>query len=447
MYQSPMPDKNDQLPNIDLLILNGSVVTMNPDESIIESGALAIKGSRIIDIGSVDRISRQYTANKSIDATHHIVMPGLINAHTHSPMTLFRGLSDDLPLVPWLNAMHQAAVRWIRPETVSLAATLGYAEMVLGGTTTNLDMYFFPEKLVEAAQSVGIRLIAGPVFVSSDGVDGIPLDERVERGKRFIRTHKNGSLIVPCVSPHSAYDVNPPQLEEAFQLAEEEDVLFNIHAAETQAEVQSIRERYGRRPIEHLEALGILSSRTVMAHCVHVTEREIELMAGRGALAVHCPLSNLKLADGIAPVPNMASAGVKLALGTDGPGSSNDLNLWTVIRLAAVLHKGATLDPTALPAKDVMRMATIDAARALGLGDEIGSLETGKKADVVLIDLNRPHLTPLFNYYSHMVYAVGRDDVSTVVIDGKVVVRDRKLITIEIEPLMSRVRSLVADRS
>jgi 5-methylthioadenosine/S-adenosylhomocysteine deaminase len=429
----------------DLLILNGTVITFDRDESILERGALAIKDSRIIAVGDTDRIPRQYKAGEIVDASGHIVMPGLINAHTHSAMTLFRGLSDDLPLVPWLEAMRQAAARWIRPETVKLAATLGYAEMVLGGTTTNVDMYFFPERLVEAARSVGIRLIAGPVFVSSDKVDGIPMSERVARGREFIQEHRQDPLIVPCVSPHSAYDVASSQLEEAFRLAKDEDVLFNIHAAETQAEVESIRSRYGRTPIEYLDALGVLSSRTVMAHCVHVTEKEIELIAEKEAVAVHCPMSNCKLADGIAPVPAMMDAGVNLALGTDGPGSSNDLNLWNVIRLAAVLHKGATLDPTVVAARDVMRMATIDAARALGLGDEIGSLEIGKKADVILIDVNRPHLVPMFNAYSHMAYAIGQSDVSTVIVDGRVVVRDRQLKGIEIDPVMDKVRSLVAN--
>lgn len=442
-----MVEANEQKEQVDLLVVNGRLVTFDRDETVLERGALAVKDSRIVDVGSAGMILDRYTAGETIDASHHIVMPGLINAHTHSPMTLFRGLSDDLPLIPWLTAMGQASRRVIRAETVKLGATLGYAEMILGGTTTAVDMYFFPEMLVEVALAAGMRLVAGPVFVGGAGADGIPLDERVERARQFIRTYRDEPLITPCVSPHSLFDVEPAQLQEAFQLAQEEDVLYNIHAAETQSDVQMIRERFGRPPIEHMEALGLLSARTLMAHCVHVSGREIELIANRGAVVAHCPLSNCKLADGIAPVPAMVNAGVKLGLGTDGPGSSNDLNLWSVIRLAAVLHKGATLDPTVLPAKEVMRMATIDAARALGLGDEIGSLEKGKKADVILIDLDRPHLVPLFNPYSHMVYAVGREDVSSAIIDGRVVLRDRQLTGIDIQEVISRVRSLERDIS
>lgn len=429
---------------VDLIVKNGKVVTFNPDNEIIEQGAIAISGQKIQDIGPSEIIMAGYRANQTIDASRHLVMPGLINAHTHSPMTLYRGLADDISVIPWLSEMSKASAKVIRPDVVQVTAKLGYIEKLRGGTTTALDMYYYPEVLAKAAQWVGIRLITGPVFVSSQKMGNLDNDKRVQKGEEFIHKYRNDPLITACVSPHSTFDVPPEALEKALDLAKKFDVLINIHTSETQAEVEHVLNQYGMSPIQFLNNLGLLSQRAVLAHCVYVTDDDINLIAKQGATVAHCPISNLKLADGVAPVNKMLDAGVNVVLGTDGPGSSNDLNMWAVIRLAAILHKGIQLDPTILPAMKVMKMVTIEAANSLGLADRIGSLEKGKIADIILIDLDRPHLVPMYDVYSHMVYAIGRDDISTVIVNGKVIIRKGRYENIQIHPILEEVREIAS---
>jgi 5-methylthioadenosine/S-adenosylhomocysteine deaminase len=429
--------KEKAMDNIDKLIVHGLVVTVDDDETLIEDGAIAISGTDIVAISPFCELSPQYRAAEVIDATDHIVMPGLINAHTHNGMTLYRGLVDDMPLETWLEIMWKAENQFVSPDTVKLGARLAYAEMIRGGTTMSVDMYWHPAASAQAA------LMNGPIFIDFDEApDKIPVDQRIERGREFLEEYRDEPLIELCVLPHSTYTVAPENLKKIHALADEFGFFLSTHASETVTEVSTVTDQYGRTPPRHLDHLGMLSDKTVLAHCVHLSDEEIDLLAERGTVVVHCPLSHMKIATGIAPAPRMRQAGVSITLGTDGPASSNGLDMWTAMRLTAVVHRGVHGDPTFLPAPEVVKMVTCDAARALGLGDRVGSLEVGKRADIIVIDLNRPHLVPLYNVYSHLVYAVGRDDVSTVLINGQVVMRNRQLLTIDEGATMAEVRAM-----
>ncbi len=430
--------------SIELLIKNGMIVTMNETNHVIEDGAVAIQDAEIIDVGTTSDLDAKYEVKEEIDAGQHIVMPGLINAHTHLAMTLFRGFADDLPLDPFLARVWEAEGRFIRPDTVEIGTRLAFAEMIRGGTTMALDMYWFPEASAEVASSVGFRLINGPIFVDFDGPDGIPAVERAQRGRELFQRYTENPFILPCVLPHGTYTVSPDILTQAWELAGEFETLFHTHASETADEVATVRERYGKTPPEHLDHLGLLTPRTSLAHCVHLNEADIEIVAERGATVVHCPISNLKMASGIAPLPQMHAAGVPVLLGTDGSATGNDLDMWKHMRIAAILHRGVHYDPTFNPAEKVVRTVTREAAEALGIGDRFGSIEAGKFADLILIDLNSVHLAPMYDVFSHLVYAVGREDVSTVIIHGKVIMRQRELLTIDEAETVARTRELAA---
>jgi 5-methylthioadenosine/S-adenosylhomocysteine deaminase len=431
---------------VDTLITGGLILPSDEAFSQIADGAVAIAAGRIAAIGPTAEITAAYTAPDVIDATDHLVMPGLINAHVHSADALFRSLIGDMPLEPWLEQLWVAEKAYVRPDTVRLAARLAYAEMIRGGITAALDMYWFPEESARVAREVGFRLATGPIYFDMPEPDGIPITERTTRARDFLDAYAADPLITPIISPHSTYTVSPRYLEEAAALAAEYGIGLHTHAAETAAEVADVVERFGATPIGHLDALGLLGERTVLAHCVHVTPAEIELLAARGVSVAHCPVCNLKMGSGIAPVPAMRAAGVRVLLGTDGPVSSNDLDLWTAMRFAAVLHRGLTHDPTFHPPAQVVRMVTADAARGLGLGlgEVTGSLEVGRRADIILLDLQQPHLMPLYDAPSYLAYSAGRDDVTTVLIDGQVVMRDRQLQTIDLPATLAEVAALGA---
>jgi 5-methylthioadenosine/S-adenosylhomocysteine deaminase len=431
----------------DKLILHGLVVTMDERLTVWDDGAVAIAGAEIVAIGASAEWSARFMGPtvEVIDASGQLVMPGLINAHTHAADALFRGWVDDLALEPWLERLWIAERKFLRPETVRLGAQLAQAEMIRGGTTTALDMFWFPEVSAQVAREVGFRLMTGPVYFDFAEPDNIPVEQRTARGREFLQAYQHDPLIIPCVTPHSTYTVSPSYLREAQALAGEFGVLLSTHASETTTEVRTVSQRYGQSPPRHLDQLGLLTERTVLAHCVHLPDDEIDLLAERQTVVAHCPMSNLKLGSGVAPLPKMRQSGVQTTLGTDGPVSSNDLDMWAAMRLAAVLHKGVQQNPTLLLAQEVVKMVTCDAARALGLDDKIGSLVPGKQADLILIDLNRPHLTPRYDIYSHLVYAVGRDDVATVLIQGRVVMRKRQLMTVDEPTVMAMVQDLAQE--
>lgn len=428
----------------DLMVTGGTVVTMDEAWTVVPDGAVAVDGTSILAVGPAPEIEAAHggEATETIDASGRLVLPGLVNVHTHAADILFRGLVEDLPLEPWLERLWAAERALVRPDSVAAGARLAQAEMIRGGTTTALDMFFFPERAAEVARRTGFRLVTGPVFFDSPEIDGIEPDERAPRARELLEELRGDPLVVPCMQVHSTYTVAPRLVSEARDLAAEFGVLYTTHVSETRAEVETVREMHGRTPPRHLDQLGVFDVPTVLAHCVHLADDEIDLLAERRAAVAHCPMSNLKLGSGVAPVPELRGAGVRTGLGTDGPVSSNDLDLWSAMRLGAVLQKGVREDPTVLPAREVFAQATIEGARALGLGDRTGSIEPGKEADLVVIDLDRPHLVPLHDVYAHLVYAVGRDDVRTAVIRGRVVMRDRELTTIDEREAMREVAEL-----
>lgn len=427
----------------DILITHGLVVTMNETMTILRDGAIAIHGTDIVAVGPDAEIESAFDAPAIIDAHDKLVMPGLINAHTHSPAVIFRGLTEDMRLEPWLQKSWRFESKFVNAQNVGIGAQLAQAEMMRGGTTTALDMYWFPEVMAHVAQHTSFRLMTGPVWLDiPNAPDGVPMQERTARGREFLQEFHGDPLLTCVVQPHSTYTVSKELLREAWALANEYGVWFNTHCSETTAEVEMVTKNAGATPPRYLDSLGILSDHTVLAHCIHLPQDEIDLFAQRGVTVAHCPVSNLKLAAGVAPVVPLQRAGVHVTLGTDSAQSSNDLNLWNDLRLAPILQKNTYSDPTLMPASDVVKMVTCDAARHLGLGDKIGSLERRKRADIILLDLNLLHAQPLYDIYAQIVYALGRDNVSTVFINGKIVLRDRVLQTINESEMLGNVRAL-----
>ncbi len=427
---------------IDILITNGTILTMDDAAQVIPNGAVAVAGSRIVAVGDTQALREQYQPRELLDASGMLVMPGLINTHTHSGDALFRGLVEDLSLEDWLQKLWVVEARFLNPDTVYWGARLAYIEMVRSGITTAVDMFWYPQTLAGAARAVGLRLVTGMVYFDAPTTDGIEFEQRNALAREFIVRYKGDELIVPCVPPHGVYTVSPDHLRQAGALAQEWDVLFTTHACETETEVRNCIRDHGLTPIKHLDRLGLLTPRTLLAHCVHLEEDEFDLLAQRGVTVAHCPVSNLKLASGIAEVGKMQRSGVKVTLGTDGPVSGNDLNFWYTLRLAAILQKAANHDPSLMPTPKIVEMATRDAARSLGLGDQIGSLEAGKLADVLLLRTGRAHSTPVFDPFALLVYNVGREDVDTVLIHGQVVMRAGKITRVDEDEILEAVRDL-----
>lgn len=427
----------------DILVLGGIVVTMDERRSILPDGALAIRGDAITALGPRAQISAAYRGGTVVDATGCLVIPGLIDAHTHIPMTLFRGLADDLPLHTWLEQhVWPAEHRFINSETVRWASRLGVAELLRSGVTTLCDMYFYEDEVAAVVDELGMRGVLANAHFDVTNATHTERERSLAEAEQFVARWRGHSRIVPALGPHAPYTVGPELYRSLHALAERLDTLIVTHLAETQEEDRDIRQRYGRSPVRHLANLGLVDSRLVAAHCVWVDGEEIELLAGARTGVVHNPRSNLKLASGVAPVPDMLRAGVLVALGTDGAASNNALDLLAEIQMAALLHKGVRLDPLAVSAAAALDMATIGGARALKLDHLIGSLEPGKRADVVIIDLDEDNLVPLYDPVSHLAYAVEAADVRTVVVDGRIVLRDGILTTADEREIRRQVRAL-----
>jgi len=428
---------------IDCLITNGTVLTMDGAGNCFDRGAVAVKDDRIAGVGPVDDF-QSWTAGEILDARGGLIMPGLVNAHTHLPMSLFRGLADDLPLEQWLNEhIFPAEAVHITPDSVRLGARLSMAEMLLSGTTTCCDGYFLAHQVAEAVEAVGLRAVLGQGVIDFPA-PGVPdPGQKIHVARAFVRAWQGRSrLIRPSIFCHAPYTCSDETLQAAKQAADELGVLFQIHVAETQFEARQCRRTHGCSPVEHLDRLDLLDRQTLLIHAVWVDDADIQIIGGCRACVAHCPESNMKLASGIAPIPDMLAAGVTVALGTDGCASNNDLDLWAEMDMAAKLHKVQRLDPTIMAAHTVLRMATIEGARALGLDHEIGSLEVGKQADLIIIDMDQPHLTPLYHPQSHLVYTVHAADVRDVMIAGCRVVRDRRLQTMDLDALIREARQL-----
>jgi 5-methylthioadenosine/S-adenosylhomocysteine deaminase len=431
---------------VDLLITGDYLLTFNQKEAVVERGSVAVKADRIVAIGETSSVKEKIEAREVLDASGCLIMPGLINLHTHAAMTCFRGLADDLPLQEWLHEhIFPAEASHITEETVYWATLLAAVEMVKSGTTTFCDGYFYEDSAARAIATSGIRAIVGQGVVDFPA-PGVP-DPRinVKAAEAFVSRWQNKSpRLIPSIFCHSVYTCSPETLVAAKEICAEHMILFQIHLAENQAELEETQQRYGRRPVDHLLTLGLLDKNTLCHHAVRVNEEEIELLAQSGVGISHNPESNMKLASGVAPLPKMLSAGAKVGLGTDGCASNNNLDLFQEMDKAAKLHKVHQGDPSLSSAVQIVEMATKGGAVALGMADILGSLEPGKKADLITIDLNQPHLTPMYEPCSHLVYAARGADVRDVIVDGRIVVRRGELVDIDEQEVMGKVREIAS---
>ena len=421
----------------DLRIQNGIVVTCDADGTILEAGDVIVQQGRIAAVGGRGSLD-DWVVSGTMDATGCIVMPGLVNAHTHLPMSLFRGLADDLPLMTWLNQyIFPAEAAHITPETVRIGALLSCAELLLSGTTTCCDGYFHEDTVAEAIFEAGIRAVAGQGVIDYPA-PGVPDPSRnTEEAVLFAEKWSDRtSLIRPSLFCHSPYTCSRETLVRTHAEARKRGLLFQIHVAETKAEHDQMMTEQGVSPVQYLDDLGVLGPGTLLVHAVWIDAADRERIARSGAGVAHNPESNMKLASGVAPVPELVDDGVSVGLGTDGSASNNNLDLFEEMDFAAKLHKVHRMDSTVLNAGTVLRMATAGGAEAIGIGQEIGSIETGKQADIIVVDMQKPHLVPLYHPISHLVYAAKGSDVRDVMVNGRILVRDGRLLSFDLDRLM-----------
>ena len=417
---------------VSLVITNGIVVTVDGGNRVITPGAVAIDGTDIVAVDSADNIRRQFRGRETIDASGQVVMPGLVNTHTHAPMVLFRGLADDLALQDWLTKyIFPAEAKVVSPEFVRAGTRLAALEMIESGTTTFADMYYFEEEIAKETKAAGLRGVLGETVIQFPVADAKTPADALARAETFIKTFKNDPLITPAVAPHAIYTNDSATLKAARALSVQYNVPTLIHVAETQSEAMTARERGSPTVVSYLESLGFLGPGVVAAHAVWVNDSDMALLKSRGVGVSHNPESNMKLASGIAPVKAYLAANVKIGLGTDGAASNNDLDMFGAMRAASFLAKVATSDPTAVSAKTAVQMATIGGARALGMEKQIGSLEPGKRADVIIVSMSAARQAPMYDPISHLVYVTRGDDVQTTVVNGKVLMRNRKVLTLD----------------
>ncbi|MCP4022729.1 MAG: amidohydrolase [Desulfobacteraceae bacterium] len=413
----------------DLLIENGLLLTMENDPDLIKNASVLIKNGVIEAFGEKGQFESVQVKQK-IDASSKIIMPGLINAHTHLPMSMFRGLADDLPLDVWLNDhIFPAEISQVNPDSVEKFSKLSIKECLLSGATTICDGYFYEHHVAQAVHNSGIRAVLGHGVIDFPA-PGVPdPGKNIDTAKGFVQEWKHKShLIMPSIFCHAPYTCSKNTLVHAKETANSLGVLFQIHVAETKNEIHKIPELNGNSIVEYLDSIGLLDENTLLVHSVWVSDNDLTIIGKRNSKVVHCPESNMKLASGIAPVPKMIDSNIVVGLGTDGCASNNDLDLFSEMDMAAKLHKVALLDPCIMDARTTLEMATIKGAEAIGLGKITGSIKKGKKADIILIDTNKCHLTPLFNPYSALVYSAKSSDVDLVMVDGKILVENGRLL-------------------
>ncbi len=417
------------------------IVPVEPDGAALENHSLVIHEGLILDLLPTRDAQQKYTSQHVLTLNEHALIPGLINAHTHAAMTLFRGLADDLPLMVWLNEhIWPAESTWVNNEFVFDGTQLAIAEMLRGGTTCFSDMYFFPDEAARAATLSGIRAAIGLIMIDFPTAWAANPDEYLNKGLALQDRYRNNPMISTVFAPHAPYTVSDEPLRKIQTYAEEIDIPIHIHLHETDDEIKGSLEHYQQRPMKRLDKLGLLSSRLLAVHMTHLEEHEIQRAADTGIHVIHCPESNLKLASGFCPVDKFLQAGVNVALGTDGAASNNDLDMMGEMRSAALLGKAVANDASAIPAATALRMATLNGARALGLDNVTGSLVKGKAADVVAIHLGEIESEPVYHPISQLVYATSRHQVSDVWVAGRHLLKERRLTTIDEQNVLEKTR-------
>ena len=429
---------------VDLIVTGGTVVTVDAGGRVLETGAVAIDGTDIVAVDAADAIAKQFRGRDTIDASGQIVLPGLVNTHTHAPMVLYRGLADDLPLMEWLNNyIFPAESKTVSPEFVRAGTRLAALEMIESGTTTFADMYYFEEEIARETKRAGLRGVLGQTIIQFPVADAKTPADGLARAEAFINAFSNDPLITPAVAPHAIYTLDGPTLRAARELSKRHGVPTLIHLAESSDETKVAQERRAMSPVAYLEGLGFLGPGVLAAHGVWVSDADIQTLKMRGVGISHNPESNMKTASGTAPVPAYLKAGVPVGLGTDGAASNNDLDMFEAMRFAALLHKHATADPSTLSARTVLEMATIRGARTLGMENRIGSLEPRKRADLITVSTTGARQTPMYDPISHLVYVIHGDDVRNTIVNGRVLMRNRKVQTLDEEAVIADARSWV----
>ena len=427
---------------VSLVLTGGDVVTLDATDRVLSPGAVAIDGREIVGVGPPDEIAARFRGRESVDTTHQVVLPGLVNTHTHAPMVLYRGLADDLALMEWLEQyIFPAEARTVSPEFVRAGTRLAVLEMIRSGTTAYADMYYFEEEIAAVTKEAGLRGVLGQTIIRFPVADAKTPADGIARASAFLRAWAGDELIVPAIAPHAMYTLDTATLKAVRAEADRARAPVLLHLAETEDEVKTAADRHGATPVAYLESIGFWGPRTVAAHGVWLTPADIRILARREVGVAHNPESNMKLASGTAPVLALRRAGVPVGLGTDGAASNNDLDMFEAMRQAALLHKHASGDPRALPAAVALRMATLDGARVLGLDREIGSLEAGKRADLIIVAMSAARQVPVYNPLSHLVYVTRGDDVRSTIVNGRFLMRDGRVLTLNESAVLDEARA------
>jgi 5-methylthioadenosine/S-adenosylhomocysteine deaminase len=417
-----------------ILIKHSTILTQNDSRQQLQ-GDVYIEDQRIVEIS---KKPLSIEANYKIDGTKKLILPGLINTHTHIPMTLFRGYGDDMLLKDWLAQRIWPVEAKLNKKYIESGTELGLLEMIASGTTSYLDMYFFEETIAKVTEKIGMRGFLGFALIDFDTPE-FKASELIPQCEQFVKRWKANALISPVVAPHSTYSCNPETLQKSLEVATKHGVPLHTHCSETRDEVYDVEKRYGVRPVEQLKKIGLLQKGTILAHCGWITKNEILEMKNAGVVVSHCPVSNMKIATGgYAPIPELLDLHVPVGLGTDGAASNNTLDMFETMKFCALVHKNHRWDPTVLPAQTVVDLATIGGATCLGLQQTLGSLEEGKTADLIMIDLKKPHLTPLHDPVSHLVYAARGTDVCTTIVNGQPLMIDNEFLTIDMQETLAR---------
>ena len=449
---TPQQDSDSTAPaeqadnRIDLIIEGDQVVTMDGSGTVIESGAVAVDDGVILAVGPASGIHSNYSAIETLSGENRIVMPGLVNGHGHAAMTLLRGVADDLALMDWLNNyIFPSEVEFVDAEFVRIGTELACWEMIRGGTTTFVDMYYYPDVIADVVDQCGMRALVSATVIDQRSPDAESAVDSIQKGSEFIsRWQGRNSRITPIFGPHANYTLNAEQLQATRAAAMETGTPISIHMSESPFEVQYSKDTFGMTSIEFFESIGFFEGPTIAAHVVWPTDVEIPILAERQVGVIHNPTSNMKIASGISPVTDMLKAGVRVGLGTDGAASNNDLDMWEEMRLAAFLQKVEQMNPEVMSANTVLTMATRGGATAIGLGDKIGSIEPGKRADLIQVEFDDVHHVPTYDVVSHLVYVNDEQDVASVVVDGKVLMRDREMLTIDTDRVATEARAFAA---